>query len=94
MFNELTKILMTWAMSNQEYEMVYYLFTEFNTGIPAKLMYKLPRKHMFRSLEEFRSLSNSIQIEDPFLRKILSRIVRAKYQRLKNFDNLYGYKLH
>ena len=86
---ELIKILTKWSLESKEYEMLYFIYNEFNIGIPIKFLYKIPDKNVFSSLNSFFDEKDNKQIDD----KLCKLIKKSKYQRLGNFDNLYGYKI-
>ena len=86
---ELIKILTKWSFESKEYEMLYFIYNEFNIGIPIKFLYKIPDKNVFSSLNSFFDEKDNKQIDD----KLCKLIKKSKYQRLGNFDNLYGYKI-
>ena len=69
--------------------MLYFIYNEFNIGIPIKFLYKIPDKNVFSSLNSFFDEKDNKQIDD----KLCKLIKKSKYQRLGNFDNLYGYKI-
>ena len=86
---ELIKILTKWSLESKEYEMLYFIYNEFNIGITIKFLYKIPDKNVFSSLNSFFDEKDNKQIDD----KLCKLIKKSKYQRLGNFDNLYGYKI-
>lgn len=88
--NKLLKILMKWGFENQSYDMVYFIYTEFNIGIPVKFLYNLQSTTTFSSIGSFMRNSDLKNISDNHLRNILSRLVRNKYKYLEEWRS-YGY---
>lgn len=88
--HKLLKILMKWGFENQSYDMVYFIYTEFNIGIPVKFLYNLPSTTTFSSIGSFMRNSDLKNISDDHLRDILSRLVRNKYKYLEEWRS-YGY---
>jgi hypothetical protein len=86
----LLKILLKWGFETQSYDMVYFIYTEFNIGIPVKFLYNLPSSSTFNSIDSFMRNSELKNISDDYLRDILSTIVRNKYKYLEEWK-LYGY---
>ena len=84
-------ILMKWALENQDYYMVYILYTEYNTGIPNSLLYKLPEKESFGSVNDFLGSDGTKHGQDEYLVKIFVSFKHSKYKRLTEWDNSFGY---
>ena len=63
------QILMKWAFENKEYYMAYILYKEYNTGIPNYLLYNLPSKNFFSSINASsppcNQLGSSLQLLTP-----------------------------
>jgi hypothetical protein len=83
---------MTWAFESKDYYMAYILYTEYNTGIPNSLLYKLPSKHFFRSIDDFMETNNNKTSQDEYLNKIFKSFKLSKYTRLPEWDDSFGYK--
>lgn len=90
---EIRKILMEWALKNQEYYMAYILYTEFETGIPNSFLYALPDKKTFGSAQEFLETEKCKQSQDKYLNQLFISFRRSKYMKLSEWDNQYGYTL-
>ena len=91
MSKELIKILTIWSIENKEYEMLYFLYNEFNFGIPIKYIYKLPDQIFFSSVNSFFNNRDNKKVDDIFLNKLFGLFKKSKYKRLENFENLFGY---
>jgi len=87
------QILMKWAIKNNEYYMVYILYTELNIGIPNTLLYKLPDKQHFGSVKDFLDTSDTKSTNNEYLNKIFVLFKKSKYKRLPEWRDKYGYKL-
>ena len=90
--NELGKILMEWALLNQEYYMAYILYTEANIGIPVKFIYHLPSPNKFDSISSFMAGSDNRGGENSELNMLLSLFPRSIYTKLPEWNSTYGYK--
>ena len=89
----LQQILMEWSFNNQEYYVAYILYTEFNIGIPNYLLYSLPNKRVFGSVNDFLGNSDTKQGDDKYLQKIFDTFRYSKYTKLPEWGNKYGYKI-
>ena len=69
--------------------MLYFLYTEFNIGIPVKYIYKLPDQNFFSSVSLFFGNKDNKKVDNVFLNNKIFK--KSKYKRLENFDNLFGY---
>lgn len=89
----LLKILMEWGVNSKNYDVVYFIYTHFNIGIPARLLYKLPQCNTFNSLSSFLSNNNTLsrKIKDEHVKKLIDVIKTSKYKHLKHWNNGYGY---
>ena len=82
----LLKILMKWSIQNQEYYMAYVLFTEFNVGVPVKLLYEINS----RKIVTMTSLhDDSKTIIDRDMLVFMECLKRSKYTRIDGLG--YGY---
>ena len=89
---KLENILMKWSLENKEYYMSYILYTEFNVGIPNKLLYNLPDKKLFTSMGDFLSTHNTKNSSDKYLSLLYKLFKESKYTSLPNWRGSYGYK--
>jgi hypothetical protein len=87
----LLKILMEWSLDNKEYELTYFIYTNFPIGIPNKYLYNLTQKNYFKSLESFKNTHDTIVINDDILNKITQLFPKSKYYLLEEWKT-YGYK--
>lgn len=85
---------MDWGIENNEFELVYYLFTLLNIGIPNKYFYILQNKtKMYNSLNSFFEPTLSIRKSDNFFYiAILNLIKKSKFIQLNEWNSLYGYR--
>lgn len=88
----LLKILIKWSMKNKEYQLANFIFSEFDVGIPVKLLYYLPSSNMFSSLNSFSNYNELKSIDDYYLKELFSNFLNSKYGHLK-YWNTFGYKL-
>ena len=80
------KILMKWGLENHKYDMVHFIYTELNIGIPVSYLYKLPgQKSSLNTLDTYSSTNYEIN-------KILSLFPKSKYTKLEEWGGLYGYR--
>uniref|UniRef100_A0A6C0D071 Uncharacterized protein n=1 Tax=viral metagenome TaxID=1070528 RepID=A0A6C0D071_9ZZZZ len=86
--NELLKILMLWYLESGEYEVVYYLYKDFNVGIPARYIYKFP-DNTIKTLENV--LDPVYNTNNEYIKKIYSLFKNSKWQELPTWNNSYGY---
>ena len=87
------KILMKWALENKDYYMAYILYNEYNVGIPNSLLYNLPSKTKFSSINDLMDSNNNISSQDKYLTDIFVSFRYSKYVRLPEWDNNFGYRL-
>ena len=45
----LVKILIEWSIKNKNYDMTYFMYSNFNIGIPVKFLYNLEDNNTFFS---------------------------------------------
>jgi hypothetical protein len=84
-------ILMKWAFRNNDYYMIYILYTEYGTGIPNFLLYELPTRNMYTSIEDFNNSNDSKYSVDEYLVKIFILFKSSIYKKLPEWDHKYGY---
>jgi hypothetical protein len=90
----LLKILIKWGFETKNYDMILFIYTNFNIGIPVTLLYKLEDKNMFSSLNSFISENRLMKkLNDEYLKELFNLFLSSKYRRLKDWDNRYGYSL-
>lgn len=77
-------------MKNKEYQLSNFIFSEFEIGIPVKLLYDLPSSNMFLSVNSFTSYNDIKNIDDYYLKELFSKFVKSKYGYLKHW-NTFGY---
>ena len=87
-------ILMKWAIESKDYYMAYILYTEYGTGIPNSMLYNLPSRHIFSSIDDFKSENDSMFSNDEYLNKIFVLFKSSKYKRLSEWGNSFGYTLN
>jgi hypothetical protein len=68
---------MEWSLKGGEYRMAQILFTEFNTGIPTKLLYRLPERDF-----TYRIDTDKKQINNRALAELTLQLQRSKYGRM------------
>ena len=85
-------ILMKWALENKDYYMAYILYDEFNVGIPNHLLYSLPSKNSFSSIENLMDTNDTKISQDKDLDNILQSFRKSKYTRLPEWNNSFGYR--
>ena len=89
----LGKILMKWFLEHEEYESVYFLYTEFNIGIPVKYLYAIPSRNCFSSILTFVSdVDNIGGCNDKDLNQLLCIFPKSRYMRLSEWENVFGYR--
>ena len=69
------------------------LYKEYNTGIPNYLLYNLPSKIFFSSINDLVDSNHNKISNDKYLSKIFISFRNSKYIRLPEWDNIFGYKL-
>lgn len=89
----LIKILTEWSINNKQYDVLYFIYTNFNIGIPVKFLYKLENKNLYFCLTSFVNGHETKYIKDENLKKIVNLFKKSKYKRLKEWNNIYGYSL-
>jgi hypothetical protein len=89
----LAQILMKWALENQEWKMVYYLYTELNVGIPGKYLYKIEDKKTFTSIDNFLNHSSDIYCLNIFFQELAKLFKKSKWSKLIEWSDTYGYRL-
>jgi len=92
MFITVGKILLKWALHNEEYEMAYLLYTEANIGIPVKFIYDIPSPKKFDSISSFMSGSENRGGNNRDLDSLLLLFSRSTYTKLPEWSNAYGYR--
>jgi len=93
--NLIKQIIICWSLKKQEYQITHCLYTTFNVGIPNRLLYSLPEKNIFYSAKSFLTSKDnpSITSDNKYLNNLLELFRKSKYQRLPEWNNLFGYKL-
>ena len=94
-FNKLFKILLEWSLVNKEFELTYVLYSQFYVGVPTSYLYKyMPQKDTFYSLSSFVENSGAITTHNNKYLDQLYKLFKKSYLiQLKEFNNLYGYRL-
>jgi len=88
------KILMTWGLDNEDYEIILNLYRDYRVGIPAKYIYKFPTKKTFSSVSSFLSDHNTCSTDDnDHLARLLILFKESKWCKLGEWNNSYGYRL-
>ena len=87
----LLKILLEWSLKSQEYDMTNFIYSNFNIGIPVKLLYSLSKQNNFSSLSSFIKGHENVDIEDRSLRELFFNFQKSKYRPLKEWNDSYGY---
>jgi hypothetical protein len=77
-------------MKNKEYQLANFIFSEFDIGIPVKLLYYLQSSNIFLSLNSFSTYNELKNIDDYYLKELFSKFVKSKYGYLK-YWNTFGY---
>ena len=89
----LLKILVEWSVESKEYELLKFIYTGFNIGLPNRFLYRLPDHNIFYSLSSFNSKNDLKKIEDENLEQLFYMFKRSKYTRLEYWEDSYGYKI-
>ncbi len=84
---------MKWALENKDYYMAYILYIGYDVGIPNSLLYSLPSKQSFSSIDDFKKSNNSKYSHEKYLNDIFILFKSSKYKRLFEWGNSYGYSL-
>ena len=87
----LLKILMQWSLESSEYEITYFIYTNFNIGIPNTYLYNLSRKSYFTSLSSLTKNNDCITTKDCNMTKIINLFPYSKYSFLEEWKT-FGYK--
>jgi hypothetical protein len=87
------KILTEWSINSKEYELLNFIYSNFNIGIPNRFLYKLPDHNIFYSLSSFNSNNDLKKIEDKNLEQLFYMFKKSKYTRLEYWNNSQGYKI-
>lgn len=88
-------ILVDWCCKNNEFELLFYLFTLLNIGVPNKYLYLLQnKKNIFNSLNSFftPSIPRFSGYDHHFYNQLLDAFQKSKFQQLIEWNNLYGYR--
>ena len=90
---KLGQIMMKWSLESKEWETTLALYTIYGVGIPARYIYKLPKKKVYLSVADSIQGHNNIELfsDDPHLRELLSLFPCSKWKRLTEWANSYGY---
>ena len=89
---DLLKILIEWSLKNKEYHMTLFIYSNFNIGIPNKLLYKLPEKNTFSSVSSFLNTNDNRSIDDYNLKQLFDLFLKSKFTNLENWNNSIGYR--
>lgn len=92
-YKQLLKILIEWSIQNKNYDMVYFIYSNFNIGIPVSLLYQIQNKTIFNSLDSFFNNHHNKQVRDENLKKLFELFKKSKYKRLSCWNNHFGYSL-
>jgi len=79
----LLQILVEWSLESKEYELLNFIYLNFNIGIPNRFLYRLPDHNVFYSLSSFNSGSDLKKIEDENLEHLFDMFKKSKYTRLE-----------
>jgi hypothetical protein len=91
-YNLLKKILMKWAFESKEYEIVKYLYYVDKIGIPVTYLYSLQEKTNYTNIHSFIDKNVSRTSDSKEMIEILSIFKNSKYERLLEWNNIYGYR--
>ena len=69
-YKQLLKILIEWSIKNKNYDMLYFIYSNFNIGIPVSLLYQIQNKSIFHSLDSFFNNHRNKQLRDQNLKKL------------------------
>lgn len=90
--NKLSKILMCWGLEKKEYELVYFLYNNFEIGIPNTYIYKMDQKTTFNSIKDFTENNHAISgNKNIWLQKILDLFPKSKWVKLPLWEGRWGY---
>lgn len=87
----LIKIILEWSIISKEYYIVFFIYENFNIGIPNSLIYKLPKNNKFLSLTNFNIRNDTLNVDDYYLNKLFLEFKKSKYKKLKLWNDKYGY---
>ena len=87
----LLKILMEWSVNSKEYQLLYFVYNNFNIGIPVRFLYKLPDNNVFFSMSAFNSTNDIKNSDDKELNTLFRLLKKSKYRNLEKWNNSYGY---
>jgi len=87
----LLKILMKWSLESKEYEITYFIYTNFKIGIPNNYLYKFSRKSYFVSLSSFSKNNECITTKDNNMNNIINLFPYSNYCFLKEWKT-FGYR--
>jgi hypothetical protein len=87
---QIVKILTKWSVENEEYELLYNLYSMFNIGIPNIYIYKFPQASYFTSLS---AVNDNLKTSDIHLQKLLNSFRKSKYKQLPAWDSAHGYSI-
>lgn len=90
-YKNLLKILIEWSLKSKEYNMTNFIYSNFNIGIPVKLIYLLPKQCNFSSFTSFIKGHENVYIKDDNLRELFSNFKKSKYKPLQYWNGSYGY---
>jgi hypothetical protein len=91
-YNLLKKILMKWALESKEYKIVKYLYYD-RIGIPVKYLYLLQEKTNYTNIKDFINKNVSKTSDSKEMIEILSIFKNSKYERLVEWNFIYGYRI-
>lgn len=84
---------MEWSIKNKQYDITYFIYCNFDIGIPVKFLYKLEDKNTFFSLSSFINGSDTKHTKDENLKKLCELFRKSQYKKLPEWQNNYGYLL-
>ena len=87
----LLKILMEWSIKNKEYEMTFFIYSNFSIGIPNKFLYQLPSKNYFISFSSFQNNNDCVSIKNDDINNLIQLFPYSKYCFLDEWQT-FGYK--
>lgn len=90
--NKLSKILMQWGLENKEYKMVYFLYNNFEIGIPNTYIYRMDQKTTFDNIKDAMENNHTISgKKNVWLQKILDLFPKSRWIRLPLWEGRWGY---
>ena len=84
---------MEWSISSKEHQLLYFIYNNFNIGIPVRFLYKLPDNNVFFSLSSFNSNNSTKNADDKDLNNLFKLLKKSKYTKLEEWNDSYGYKM-